>query len=502
MATAQPLPRRHELLTLLQGAGNSLQHCFALLFTYFPSGGNIAAVQDIIATTDVAELHKLPVGDFQSTRGKKFTPERLDPAAGIGGLNSPARAADIVHDLTLLLQYDEFEVQALRWLKRLDNDLAGLLPFDESTKLTVRGFDNDSYWVCRTNNSLTHAINDPDWNLDDDPKADPPKLFTWEGSQSPTLRAYCRKCTLIPQRTKPQFRLNPKSLGALANGTKAATRLTSDWTSRRLKVLIWPFRVPVEFDEQPEGATIALRKVVNEQAVIRDAVAAVEVARQEKATFLLFPELAISLATQTAIQDALRKHRSQDYPIVTIGGRVMCDTAEEEGTFCVNEAFLLGPTGDEIDSHRKLTSYQVGALREATDRLGNQVSVLESAMGNFTVLICLDLLHNELKAMIKETHYANLLMVPSLSPTTKAHMSSAEEFVHSSLASTFVCNHRLRHPSFPDSKPLHGHKLDDGASFWRVAHRSKDRRALIHPEEVEYFCFDLQDFREKLGRPG
>jgi hypothetical protein len=502
MASAStPANCRQQLLNSLRGSPKSLQQAYASLFTYFGDAGIVNAAQNVIKRSSKPP-QGLAIRDWQEVRGDKFLPAKLSPALGQRGSQQPANVAEVCDQLQQLLTYDEFEVQALRWLKRLDWDLAGLLPHDAQQKTTVLGLDGHPYWVCRTNNHLVSYLNAPELYPKDDGDALVPSFVTWAGSQSPSLRSYCRKCTLIPQREPPKFRLQPQSLASLRKGKSADTRLTSEWADHRCKVLLWPFTVPVQFNDQPQGTAFGLRNVVNEADVVADAIQAVKTAKEQRATFLLFPELSVSAAAELAIQQALKHHGSRDYPILTIGGRLMCTKHEDGGEVCVNEAFLLGPRGEDLGCHRKITSYEIPQLelREATTSHGNFVRVLETKLGNLGVLICLDLLHEELKSVMGEAAYANLLMVPSLSPTTSAHMNSADDLFLSSLASTFVCNHRLQHPSFVDTKPLHGNRLEDGASFWRVAHAKKDRRSLMHPPAVAYFCFDLEDFVEKAAQ--
>lgn len=104
----------------------------------------------------------------------------------------------------------------------------------------------------------------------------------------------------------------------------------------------------------------------------------------------------------------------------------------------VNEAVILGPRGDVVHRHRKLTRYPDGNDIEGT-QTGDVVTVLESPIGNLTPLICLDLFNDAVEPVVTASH-ANVLLVPSLSPTTSAHATAAAEFLASNLAATLVCN--------------------------------------------------------------
>lgn len=496
--SAEEEQRRAKLLDRLRASLQSPKACFALLFTFFPDSGHVGAVETELKTTPFASLTELPIEDVESkARGTAFLPRRLSPARPDDPKMPPLQ--ELFDDLQQLQDFAEFDVQALRWLMRLDQELAGLSPGMFPTDETFTGLDDKNYWVRRTNNALAYYLNHHhDEPLDEGELSSLPPGVTWAASQAPSLKAYCRKCTLVPQESSRTWSHAPILLENERAGKRAATRMSQEWDSHRLRVLIWPFRVPVRFADVPIDNTISPRTIANDQEVRADALSAIAQARSDRATILLFPELSISLETEQAIQAELANHQSGDYPILTIGGRTLREIGNNN---TANEAFVLGPSGELLLAHRKLGTFELTlngiAIREGGTHFGNQVGVLESALGNLAVLICLDLLHPGLKEVMKKAAYANVLFVPSLSPQTAAHETSANEHYFSSLASTFVCNHRWCGKDDAVPNPLHARDISEGASFWRIAHAERRRRFQSHPSDSAYFSFDLTNFVAK-----
>jgi len=103
---------------------------------------------------------------------------------------------------------------------------------------------------------------------------------------------------------------------------------------------------------------------------------------------------------------------------------------------------VLGPDGAILHTHVKISRYGDETFVERT-RTGRVITVLESPIGNLTVLICRDLFNDTVEPVVTASH-ANVLLVPSLSPKTSAHETAAEEFRASNAAATFVCNRWIR----------------------------------------------------------
>jgi predicted amidohydrolase len=160
------------------------------------------------------------------------------------------------------------------------------------------------------------------------------------------------------------------------------------------------------------------------------------------ATVLVLPELVVSPATLETVKTRLKKNGVDGYPILTLLG-----LSHREGTEgCVNEAVLLGPGGEELHRHRKMSCFTHGSAGQEAgedNQTGFDLIVLESAIGTISTPICLDLFQEDVAAA-RSRLPVDLLLVPSLSDTTSAHLAQAKlaaASVHRT--STFVCNRRL-----------------------------------------------------------
>ncbi len=145
--------------------------------------------------------------------------------------------------------------------------------------------------------------------------------------------------------------------------------------------------------------------------------------------------------------------------------------------------------------------------REQLD-CGTEISILESFFGNIAPLICLDLFHNSVAAVLEQSH-ATVLCVPSLSFKTTAHDTAARRFMSSRLMSVFVSN---RHPGLDlQGADLGGCSLErarlvecnlsganlEGANL-RFAELSRGvfDRAILESSRLDYVNARASSFRE------
>lgn len=169
------------------------------------------------------------------------------------------------------------------------------------------------------------------------------------------------------------------------------------------------------------------------------------------------------------------------HPILTLFG--CCHRLSSQGDLHLNEAVLLGPDGSELHRHRKLapfTDYRFGEGHPVGEILetGKSLTVLESAIGNLTPLICIDLLNDDVKEVVRRSH-ANLFPVPSFSEETKAHRHAAITLQVRVRAGTFVCNRWTT----PLSK--------DNTSFYRVPCHGGLTLHWPNPGGAPYLLFEL-----------
>jgi predicted amidohydrolase len=161
---------------------------------------------------------------------------------------------------------------------------------------------------------------------------------------------------------------------------------------------------------------------------------------------LVFPELAFSPAMLVHTQAVLAEDHGVDgFPLLTVIGLNHGETTRAPGEY-VNEAVILGPTGQEIHRHRKLARYALATedhhVSEQIVTGHEELKILETPIGNIATPICADLFYESSSPVLRASH-TSLLLVPSLSPKTSAHLEKARELWANRLACTFVCNRTL-----------------------------------------------------------
>jgi hypothetical protein len=226
------------------------------------------------------------------------------------------------------------------------------------------------------------------------------------------------------------------------------------------------------------GALIEEMKDKQDEAVAA-AEAAIDAARGSS-RILVLPELVASDQTLVAIREALARLEGEG-PALTIVGRYhrIGDGADEmdsellgdsEPGRYVNEAVVLGPFGGVLWKHRKFTSAggKVRTTDDATQyvvediRLGRTLTVADTPLGALAVPICLDTFAAHGRARLERSP-ANVLLVPSLSPTVERHSSSLRLLVGALWGLAFVCNRWLEW-----NEEDANWNDDDTRSFWVV----------------------------------
>ncbi|HSK77225.1 MAG TPA: hypothetical protein VLQ45_12285 [Thermoanaerobaculia bacterium] len=384
MVRADLIRRLAELDTLTPAA------CFARLWLYFKESG-VTEGENLLRRR---KIHPTRL-EFLEGYPSPFSRTSQSLASTLGKLDGTATPA-------------EFDAFGLRWLKSLDQVLKDSV-FKSFARQETVADDSRIYKVRRRNAFLAEHYEALG------------KGVTWEAGQSRSLAAYCPFHTLVPDRVV-DVRIDVKP--ASDWGTPFLhSRLQEE--SSRLKVLLWPLETQIDYasldilGENPPPEFVSLRDVRNEEDLQRDVGKALETARALEATLLIFPELAIPPAVEAEIRRILgsANHGRDGYPLLTLFGCCHQPAGEDSD---INEASLLGPDGQELCRHRKLTSftsYRRGGSIHAAERLeiGKTLSILESALGNLTPLVCLDVFNPTLHEVLVQSH-GNLFVVPSLSP--------------------------------------------------------------------------------------
>lgn len=225
-----------------------------------------------------------------------------------------------------------------------------------------------------------------------------------------------------------------------------------------MRFLCWPLRCSLRVERS--GSSFVRVSVAEKEETRRaELVRAIETAREKRAAIVIFPELSTAAGDVSFLRGILGRHAIGDHPILTIAGIEHCLAGET----CVNEAVVLGPYGDELHRHQKLTRF-TGAEGGEHIVTGTTVTVLESPIGNLCPLICLDLFNDAIEPVVTASH-ANVLLVPSLSNTTSAHRTAASEYLASNLATTVVCNRSIDGPDRHSFALLPGKSLLDGRTI-------------------------------------
>ncbi len=356
--------------------------------------------------------------------------------------NTPKVLTQIEQFLPTPKQFDLF---ALRWLKHLDLDLKISSP-SRSAHAKIDGLGATTFWLKARNNWIADSI------VAQGSQIDPPGELQGD---SPTLLPYCRNFMAVPTKLGRGRELKSLTLGHLPGKWQSGeleSLLGQAANEQRFTALLWPFSTPISYVgidlkaplPNPSGFNpVRLAEIENEQEILREAVGAVAEARQRKATVLLFPELSLSPTIVASIQEELRRETNSRWPLLTMLGCCHRPQPAQEGD--INEALLLGPNGDELHRHRKLSNFKTNlGEAEIGERLevGHVVTVLESPIGNFVPLICLDCFQDTMKPVLEVCH-GNIHLVPSLSETTSAHREPALAGWRQRLVTTLLCNRWL-----------------------------------------------------------
>jgi hypothetical protein len=427
--------------------------CMALLWTYFED--------DRIGLSSVEDL----------VRARWKHPVRLPEYDQIHGSTQALLAAALADLRSQEDDPGEFDLLALRWLKGIDQ----LLNEGDSRDFEngrFFGTDGKTYLVRSRNAFLANHF---------EHRGHPVR---WAAHQGLSLAAYCRHLMVVPCDPVKGIQIVPRSAWG---PNHLQDRLFAERAS--LRIMLWPLQTPPAypgldaFQAKAPPDRIVLDRIENEPDLQAEILEALDVAEREHVTLLLFPELAVPTATEERIHQALMPRGVGGYPILTLFG--CCHRPSSRGRLYLNEAVLLGPDGTELHRHRKLvpfTDYRFGEGHPVGENLetGKILTILESAIGNLTPLICIDLLNDEVKEVVRRSH-GSLLPVPSFSEETKAHRHAAVTLQVRARAGTFVCNRWTT----PLSK--------DTTSFYRVPRQNGLTLHWPNSGGSPYLLFDLTD---------
>ncbi|MDW5595782.1 nitrilase-related carbon-nitrogen hydrolase [Conexibacter stalactiti] len=237
------------------------------------------------------------------------------------------------------------------------------------------------------------------------------------------------------------------------------------------------------------------------------AVAAVEAA-SGPASLLVLPELCATPRTLDAVTAAIVA--ADEAPALTFVGLRHRPIAASEPSAIepellgdavlathVNEAVVIGPDGEPLWSHVKLSCAQGPQPRLLSDGtqplaatedivLGRTLQVVPSPIGTIAVVICLDSFADHVRDRLARSG-ADVLIVPSLSPRVHRHRDSLQHLVQRLWAIAFVCNRDFAVPSDGTTTWDEEHNR----SFWAI--QRKRLRPPTRADDRPAFIFRLAD---------
>ena len=452
MSTAQA---RQALLTKLMDAKPLDEPtAFVLLWTYF----------DHVGLSEVENNFYLG----------SFDPDKVEPI--------PARTDDPTYDadrvraaLAKKKHQNDFDSTAVAWLKGIDRLLATQRGTFEAQ--AIEGYDGRQYRVRALNNYIARYFSgereiDSVATENDAPGDGSNRAMVGNRKRSLSLSAYCRKFRVIPTEVKG-IRIDPTSKWSnpyIHDRLRNAARET-------LRFISWPLQCDLSAtrweangnDDESTGKFVRVSVVADVGARHKELQDALDAARRERAAVLVLPELSTASVDLPAVQALLAANGSDDFPILTVVGLEHQRGDEHD----INEAVVLGPDGEIVHRHLKLTRYPADDGSKEGIRTGTSLQVLESPIGNLAVVICLDLFNETTEAVIAASH-ANVLLVPSLSSKTSAHVTAAYRYLNLNLAATIVCNRWFRKP-----EEANGHDRGREETFALLPGKTMDGKTLL-----------------------
>lgn len=211
------------------------------------------------------------------------------------------------------------------------------------------------------------------------------------------------------------------------------------------------------------------------------------------ASVLVMPELAATPRVLATIKKTLR--RQGKAPVLTVVGlyhgiaqasdldAVLVGSADPATR--VNEAVVLNHKGVELWRHRKLSKAQAEVDTPAAGQdgrdgepelviedvvPGRSLTIVPTSIGVVCVVICLDSFKQSSRARLAASG-ADLVLVPSLSPSVTRHRTSLQHLVQGLWGAAFVCNREFPGDGLDGATPAQLTELWNGPrarSFWAM----------------------------------
>jgi len=213
------------------------------------------------------------------------------------------------------------------------------------------------------------------------------------------------------------------------------------------------------------------------------------------ATILVLPELGVDETALAAVKEELRKLEDGRPCLTVVGIRHKRVSRNPIRADWINEIVVLAPNGTELWRHRKLkaagSTKPAGGYDEYLEdiQVGDTLMVFQTPVGNLAAVICLDSFGEGARERLSESP-ASVILVPSLSKSSKPHRTSLNQLVNKLHAIAFVCN---RSP-YTNEGPAQWNG-ERARSFWALPVRA----SIVPPAKADpehdhpSFVFDLAD---------
>ncbi len=233
-----------------------------------------------------------------------------------------------------------------------------------------------------------------------------------------SIRSYMRHCALIPAHIEIDVGLDDNEPLAV----RLAARRSAVWL--RAATLTNTLFVHTELE--------VIRVIADETESLEQAQTVIRNAAADRVDVLVLTELSATVG----VVSRARAEIGGDFPLLVVGG---LHHHERDGDWW-NLAEVIGPSGEVVFTHKKLTRINVpdsDPPRWECHQVGDALTVLPSPIGLMAIAICKDVFDRPTEY---EASQATLVLVPSLSPKTQQHANAAAVLVHRNLATTVVAN--------------------------------------------------------------
>lgn len=282
-------------------------------------------------------------------------------------------------------------------------------------------------------------------------------------------------------------------------GLQRASRTILERASMALTVYVAEFWCIPEFDSHitsaPGGRSTWMARNIKNFAGMRDEVTRhLARARDAGADVVVFPELTFPSTLRKAASEWLRDENTNADNAHHISWVIAGSfhEAQDPGTRPFNEAFAMDARGNSIPEfqHRKLTQVDLDRPNIVEDiELGTRITLVASAIGLQSVVICLDLAQGAAYDKLP-LHFLPIdwLWVPSLAERVGAHKTRAKDLCVQRPVSV-VCSNQAQ-AKCTDELILSGDPLQSFA-FYVCNGKAEEVKPLDGPKQRSWHVFDF-----------